>query len=102
MRLTICPLCDREAPRSRHHLTPRSQARRKKRKKAEEDPVVLAGLCVDCHGKIHSLFANRVLAEQYSTVEKLKTAPGVEEWLAFISKRPSTARFISRRSSAKN
>jgi hypothetical protein len=94
MRTTDCPICERKgAPCSRHHLTPKS---RDKKRKKRDDPPALAGTCVDCHKKIHSLYTNRELAADYATVERLKAAPGIPEWIAFIGRRPVTERIRSR------
>ena len=98
MRLGTCPLCERVAPVSRHHLTPRSQEKKKAKRKKDRDaePVALAGTCIDCHRKVHSLYSNKTLAEQFASIEKLKEAPGIPEWLAFIKKKPGTERVHSR------
>jgi hypothetical protein len=104
MKLAICPLCEREAPRSKHHLTPRSVDKRKKKRKKlkhDDDPVALAGTCVDCHRKVHSLYDNKTLAAVYETLEKLREAPGIPEWLGFIKKKPGSVRFGSRASNSK-
>ncbi|HZU98363.1 MAG TPA: HNH endonuclease [Planctomycetota bacterium] len=94
MKTTDCPICGRKgAPASRHHLTPRS---RDKKRRKRDDPPALAGTCVDCHRKIHSLYTNKVLAEQFAAVDKLRVAPGMPEWIAFISRRPVTERVTSR------
>jgi len=89
MKTCVCTLCGRTAPRSRHHLTPKSKARRKKK---DDEPVVLAGTCVDCHRKVHASFSNNDLAKSYETIENLRDAPGMAEWLKFISRKPGTER----------
>ncbi len=99
MRIVKCGLCGRDAPRSRHHATPRQIARRRRRRDVE--PQSLEDLCRDCHGKVHSLFTNQALAESYPTLEKLRAAPGMAEWVGFIRKRPVTQRFHSRESGSR-
>jgi hypothetical protein len=102
-----CGLCKRETDPSRHHLMPQSIRRRMKKTKhgraklaeLDEREDVTGTFCRDCHSKVHSLFPNGVLAKLYPTVELLKQAPGIPEWIKFISKQDTSKRFRNRESS---
>ena len=76
----ICPICERECPwdvRSRHHIIPKSRKGR-----------VIVLICTDCHRQIHVLFTEKELERSYGTVETLRTAPEMQTWIAWISKKP--------------
>lgn len=88
----ICTLCARTAPRSKHHLIPRSQLRVKQK---DFEPESLTGLCTDCHRKVHASFSNKDLAKLYNTIEKLREAPGMPEWTRFVSKKSGTERITT-------
>jgi hypothetical protein len=75
----ICPVCERTCPwdvRTKHHIVPKSR-------KGKESVLV----CGDCHKQIHTLFKDKELERSYSTIEKLRAAPEIETWIAWISKK---------------
>ncbi len=73
-----CSLCERTVQTtSRHHLVPREQGGR-------YGPV--ADLCQPCHSSIHRFLSNRELARRYPSVETLRQAPELQEYLDWIRK----------------
>jgi hypothetical protein len=79
---TTCALCRRIVPDERiddpavvqkHHLVPENRA---------ESPTVM--LCRPCHEQIHALFTNEELRESYDTVEALRGAPRLAEYVDWI------------------
>jgi hypothetical protein len=79
----ICPLCLRPipqgAPQSLHHLVP-------KLKGGKGGRVVL--LHHICHKEIHARFRESVLARQLNTPDALRAAPELQDFLAWIARRP--------------
>lgn len=79
---TTCALCRRSIPHERipdpavvqeHHLIPENRA---------ESPTV--DLCRPCHEQIHALFTNEELRESYDTIEALRNAHRLEEYIEWI------------------
>jgi hypothetical protein len=86
-----CEFCGRGAKTTRHHLVPRSE---KKRAKDRFGPV--ADLCRDCHRMIHATFENKSLAREFWTLDNLRAAPELRDYLAWIRRRPGATYFGSR------
>jgi 5-methylcytosine-specific restriction protein A len=75
---TRCGLCERAVQHtSRHHLVPREEGGR------HGDTV---DLCQPCHSSVHRFLSNRALAQQYNTVEALRTAEELQGYLSWIRK----------------
>ncbi len=73
-----CGLCERAVQHtSRHHLVPREEGGR------YGDTV---DLCQPCHSSVHRFLTNRELARQYATVEALRNAEGLQDYLSWIRK----------------
>ncbi len=79
---TTCALCRRVVPDRRiddpqviqeHHLRPERRA---------ESPTVM--LCRPCHDQIHAVFTNDELRENYDTIEALRDADRLQEYLDWI------------------
>jgi 5-methylcytosine-specific restriction protein A len=79
---TTCELCGRVVPDERiddprvvqeHHLRPEERA---------ESPTVM--LCRPCHDQIHAVFTNAELRESYDTIEALREADRLSEYLEWI------------------
>jgi 5-methylcytosine-specific restriction protein A len=79
---TTCALCRRVVPDERipdpqvvqeHHLIPEHRA---------ESPTVM--LCRPCHEQIHAVFTNAELQDEYHTVEALRGADRLEDYLEWI------------------
>ena len=84
-----CELCGRllgEDRLTRHHLLPRSRARkmRRRRKGRQElklrDPARTVALCVPCHRNVHVSLGNAELQRGYDSVEALRDHPGVRRF----------------------
>lgn len=76
-----CPLCGRplgDRHISKHHLVPKSRG-------GTHGPTV--DLHHICHQKIHSLFSEKELAEDYSTVEKLLAHPDIQAFVKWVRKK---------------
>ncbi len=94
-QLKICPLCGRDIPphlESRHHLTP-------KLKGGKHGPVAI--LHTICHSKIHSLFSERELARNYSTIESLLEVEDIARFVTWVRKQPIDCRSKNKRTRKK-
>lgn len=81
---TTCALCRRVIPDEQiadpqvvqeHHLRPEERA---------TSPTVM--LCRPCHKQIHALFTNEELREEYDTIEALRGAELLQEYIDWIRK----------------
>jgi hypothetical protein len=84
MNLLPCCLCQRPFERkhlTQHHCLPKSKG-------GTMDDVEL--LCGMCHGMIHATYTNQTLANQYATIEALRSAPELEKFLRWVRKQPSS------------
>ncbi len=87
----VCPLCQRPVPTtSGHHLIPKSKGGRE-----------TAEICLDCHRMIHTLFDNRRLERELSSVEALQAQPEFAKYLRWIRKRPGTTRYQAQKPCAR-
>jgi hypothetical protein len=79
----LCPLCLRPIPpgarASRHHLTPRLKG-------GAHGPTVR--LHQICHSAIHARFTEAELARRLADIRRLRTAPELAGFLAWVSRRP--------------
>ncbi len=90
-----CALCERAtAQLTIHHLTPRQQAKRQGRKVA---PIPTTALCPACHRQLHATFSNAQLARELNSVEKLKSDPAMQRFLAWVRKQDPIKRIPVRR-----
>jgi hypothetical protein len=83
-----CSLCGRRTSGTqltKHHLRPKSRGGRE-----------TAALCRTCHGRVHSTFSTRELADRFDTVEKLRRAPELQGYLKWIVRQKSTRQFRHR------
>ncbi|AHY47795.1 HNH endonuclease [Rubrobacter radiotolerans] len=96
----VCELCGRavgEENITRHHLLPKSRARKLKRKSkklrkrdlADADRTV--GLCRPCHRNIHASVDNKDLEREYDTLEKLAAHPDVRRFTEWVRTRRNGA-----------
>jgi hypothetical protein len=77
-----CRLCGRPFPPDRltkHHCKPKSKG-------GTADDVEL--ICSQCHGMVHATFTNATLAAVYPTIERLRAAPELGPFLAWVRKQP--------------
>ena len=79
---TTCALCRRVIPDGRisdpqvvqeHHLQPENRA---------ESPTVM--LCRPCHKQIHAVYTNKELREDYDTIDALREASRLQEYIEWI------------------
>ena len=79
---TTCALCRRAVPDERHpdpqvvqehHLRPEERA---------TSPTVL--LCRPCHDQIHAVFTNDELRAEYDTIEALRSADRLADYIEWI------------------
>lgn len=79
---TTCALCRRTVPDEaladpqvvqEHHLRPEERA---------TSPTVT--LCRPCHDQIHAVFTNEELREGYDTIDRLRDADRLEDYVAWI------------------
>ena len=90
--MTVCNLCLREGVTvSDHHLIPVSMHSKKRfrRQYGKDERNRKVPFCIACHFQIHKMFSEKELADNYPTVEKLKTNSDVMKWIDWISDKPS-------------
>ncbi|MBC8033930.1 MAG: HNH endonuclease [Chitinophagaceae bacterium] len=75
-----CPLCGRTlaVPCTRHHLLPVSKG-------GKGTTTVL--LHKICHDKIHRVFSEKELQKYYNTVERLREAEAMREFIHWVRKK---------------
>jgi 5-methylcytosine-specific restriction endonuclease McrA len=92
-----CELCGRpvgEDRLTRHHLLPRSRARKMKRRRKSRqelkrrDPARTVALCGPCHRNVHVSIGNADLARGYDSVEALRDHPGVRRFTEWVKDKP--------------
>jgi hypothetical protein len=45
-------------------------------------------ICSQCHGMVHATFTNQTLASLYPTIEQLRQAPELAEYIKWVRKQP--------------
>lgn len=93
---STCELCLREnIPVTKHHLIPQSEHPRILKKllknqqfSKKEMLTRIAWMCRPCHSQIHAILSNRELANEFNTLEKLKTVPDIAKFAHWISNKP--------------
>ena len=92
-----CELCGRrvgEDRLTRHHLLPRSRARKMKRRKKRRqelkrrDQDRTVALCGPCHRNVHTSIGNTDLERGYDSVEALRDHPGVRRFTRWVKDKP--------------
>ena len=93
----MCELCGRrvrEDRLTRHHLLPRSRARKMKRRRKgrqelrRRDPARTVALCGPCHRNVHLSIGNADLERGYDSVEALRDHPGVRKFTDWVRDKP--------------
>ena len=77
----ICHICGRELGSkniSKHHLIPKSKGGR------DGETIMIHNIC---HQKIHSVFTEKELAENYNTVEKLRASEEISKFVKWVLKK---------------
>lgn len=92
-----CELCGRFLEKgaiTRHHLLPRSRARKLKRKPRArrrrdlDDARLTVALCRPCHRNVHASIANKDLEREYDSLEKLSAHPDVMRFTEWVKDKP--------------
>jgi hypothetical protein len=92
-----CELCGRrvgEDRLTRHHLLPRTRARKiKRRRKSRQElkrrnPDRTIALCSPCHRNVHVSIGNADLERGYDSVEALRDHPGVRRFTKWVKDKP--------------
>jgi 5-methylcytosine-specific restriction endonuclease McrA len=90
----ICGRCVGEGRLTRHHLLPRSVARRmRSRKMARRElrgrnPAQTVALCRPCHRNVHASLSNGDLERGYDTLEALSSHPQVRKFTEWVQDKP--------------
>eukprot|EP01029_Cantina_marsupialis_P028984 TRINITY_DN778309_c0_g1_i1.p1 TRINITY_DN778309_c0_g1~~TRINITY_DN778309_c0_g1_i1.p1 ORF type:complete len:189 (+),score=58.51 TRINITY_DN778309_c0_g1_i1:64-630(+) len=84
-----CELCGSYVKLSLHHLIPKLQMRRLKKKKIKSETVLIC-LCNKCHGALHRFFTHKELGQKYYSAELLRGADVLRDYL--IWRRKASAR----------
>ena len=93
----MCELCGRRVKEdrlTRHHLLPRSRARKMKRRRKgrqelrRRDPARTIALCTPCHRNVHLSIGNADLERGYDSVEALRDHPGVRKFTDWVKDKP--------------
>ena len=75
-----CPICDREliegSSVDRHHLIPKSRG--------GIETILIHRVC---HVKIHSLFSEKELSNEYNTISKLRDHFEMRKFIKWVSKK---------------
>lgn len=85
-----CPLCMRPIPKSQrdaHHLIPKSRG-----------GIVTVILHRLCHRQIHATFTENQLAQQYFTIDALRSHPEIAKFIQWISNKPTHIQTAIKRS----
>jgi hypothetical protein len=86
---TQCALCQRERPLTFHHLIPRTLHSNKWFKKNfTRDDMQTRGImvCKQCHKHIHRTYPHKVLGRQLNTLEALRSAPKIKQFVKWAEK----------------
>lgn len=81
-----CGLCGRAFERkalTKHHCLPKSRG-------GTSEDVEL--ICGQCHSMIHCTYENVTLEKRYATLEELRQAPELQNYIRWVRKQPSTRR----------
>jgi 5-methylcytosine-specific restriction endonuclease McrA len=87
MNAGICVFCEREDVKlTDHHLFPVTRHKNKKTKKetTREQRHTTVDACRSCHNQIHTLWTEKELEREWNTVEKLKSSPDMQKFIAWI------------------
>src|SRR5688500_14514844 len=97
----LCELCGREIENlTKHHLIPRTRHKNKRNKKLFSRKEVnerVIWICSPCHKNIHANLTEKELEEEYNTLEKLLTHPGIKKFTDWISDKPGLVSLRVRR-----
>lgn len=81
MESNICPICKRSLGTvniSKHHLVPKSKGG------TFGETIMVHNIC---HQKIHSVFTEKQLSEEYHTVQKLVEHEEIAKFIKWVAKK---------------
>ena len=81
MKNQICLICERELGSkniSKHHLIPKSKGGK------NSETILIHNIC---HQKIHSVFTEKELKEEFHTIDKLKGNEEIIKFIKWVSKK---------------
>ncbi len=82
--IEVCQICGRKLGQeniSKHHLIPKSKGGKNTK------TILIHNIC---HQKIHSVFTEKELKEEYSTVEKLKSNEEIIKFVNWVAKKDAS------------
>ena len=87
-KLGVCPLCDREATLTFHHLIPRKVHRRAHFKKNYSRDELKQGIniCRPCHTGIHKRLTEMELAKQLRSLDDLRNHEELAHYFKWVSR----------------
>ena len=75
---------------TKHHLIPKTEHNHKNKKLFNNSQLnETVDCCLVCHNKIHSMFTEKTLAEQFNTVEKLLSNREFQTFIQWRIKHPN-------------
>ena len=92
-----CELCGRRVGKdrlTRHHLLPRSHARRMRRRRKgrqelkRRDPARTVALCAPCQRNVHASLSNGDLRRGYDSLEVLSAHPDIRRFIEWVRDKP--------------
>lgn len=100
-----CELCSRvNIPVTKHHLIPQSEHPRilkklRKNQQFSKDEMLtrVAWVCRPCHSHIHAVLSNRELANEFNTLDKIRTVPDIAKFADWVGNKPVGLKVTIRR-----
>ena len=88
-----CPLCERRAALTFHHLIPRKLHRRQHFLKhyTREERNAGAMICRQCHDGIHKLFDEMTLGKRLNTLAALREEPSLMRHFQWVARQKRQA-----------
>jgi hypothetical protein len=90
-QIKICPLCLREiivGYGTDHHLYPDYTRLKRKYRDVGDITKDTITLHFVCHQKLHSLFTNKELTNQYNSIDKLLQHPDIQSFIKWVKTKP--------------
>lgn len=82
-----CEMCERPVQLTKHHLIPKETHTRMMKRGVEKEVLNRTiNICRACHNAVHNVAANRVLATEYNTLEKLMQVEAIQRFVAWNAK----------------
>lgn len=73
-----------------HHLIPKTEHNKKNKRLFTKDQLnQTVTCCLICHNKLHSMFTEKTLAEQYNTIDSLINNGEFKQFVLWRQKHPN-------------